>query len=196
MKDFYKYLNINSYSSIEWKLMKISFSLIWMMSFLLILFRYNYAPTPESILKLFPDGFYLSIYVKIILFFCTILFIYLYVSEQNIWWALLGLSLISLFAFSLEDSNSDFNRNTMITSIFFAQFFAYTIKKKYFVLVRPVIIYEIADGINLATLFPQDPLRERDNLELRVVNYILYGNGKVIILMDIILNLTIFISFY
>ncbi len=53
-------------------------------------------------------------------------------------------------------------------------------KKKYFVLVRPVIIYEIADGINLATLFPQDPLRERDNLELRVVNYILYGNGKPI----------------
>ncbi|BBN70096.1 hypothetical protein Prudu_1422S000100, partial [Prunus dulcis] len=53
-------------------------------------------------------------------------------------------------------------------------------KKKYFVLVRPVIIYEITDGINLATLFPQDPLRERDNLELRVVNYIFYGNGKPI----------------
>nr|YP_009529434.1 RNA polymerase beta' subunit [Aphananthe aspera]ARC97571.1 RNA polymerase beta' subunit [Aphananthe aspera]AXX76628.1 RNA polymerase beta' subunit [Aphananthe aspera]QWK47077.1 RNA polymerase beta'' subunit [Aphananthe aspera] len=53
-------------------------------------------------------------------------------------------------------------------------------KKKYFVLVRPVIIYEIADGINLETLFPQDPLQEKDNLELRVVNYILYGNGKPI----------------
>nr|YP_004072452.1 RNA polymerase beta II subunit [Corynocarpus laevigatus]ADO60300.1 RNA polymerase beta II subunit [Corynocarpus laevigatus] len=53
-------------------------------------------------------------------------------------------------------------------------------KKKYFVLVRPVIIYEIADGINLVTLFPQDLLQERDNLELRVVNYILYGNGKPI----------------
>nr|YP_009110326.1 RNA polymerase beta' subunit [Morus mongolica]YP_010147715.1 RNA polymerase beta'' subunit [Morus alba]YP_010851784.1 RNA polymerase beta'' subunit [Morus bombycis]YP_010853430.1 RNA polymerase beta'' subunit [Morus liboensis]AMY59099.1 RNA polymerase beta' subunit [Morus alba var. multicaulis]ANE10789.1 RNA polymerase beta' subunit [Morus alba var. atropurpurea]ARD02445.1 RNA polymerase beta' subunit [Morus australis]WGM81888.1 RNA polymerase beta'' subunit [Morus macroura]WGM82392.1 RN len=54
-------------------------------------------------------------------------------------------------------------------------------KKKYFVLVRPVIIYEIADGINLETLFPQDPLQEKDNLELRVVNYILYGNGKPIL---------------
>nr|YP_010627678.1 RNA polymerase beta'' subunit [Begonia amoeboides]WBN94634.1 RNA polymerase beta'' subunit [Begonia amoeboides] len=53
-------------------------------------------------------------------------------------------------------------------------------KKKYFVLVRPVIIYEIADGINLVTLFPQDSLQERDNLELKVVNYILYGNGKPI----------------
>nr|YP_009686475.1 RNA polymerase beta' subunit [Corchorus capsularis]QDS78294.1 RNA polymerase beta' subunit [Corchorus capsularis] len=51
-------------------------------------------------------------------------------------------------------------------------------KKKYFVLVRPVTPYEIADGINLATLFPQDPLREKDNMQLRVVNYILYGNGK------------------
>nr|YP_010744343.1 RNA polymerase beta'' subunit [Begonia cavaleriei]WET57734.1 RNA polymerase beta'' subunit [Begonia cavaleriei] len=53
-------------------------------------------------------------------------------------------------------------------------------KKKYFVLVRPVIIYEIANGINLVTLFPQDSLQERDNLKLKVVNYILYGNGKPI----------------
>nr|YP_010380738.1 RNA polymerase beta'' subunit [Begonia gulongshanensis]UDH54155.1 RNA polymerase beta'' subunit [Begonia gulongshanensis] len=52
--------------------------------------------------------------------------------------------------------------------------------KKYFVLVRPVIIYEIANGINLVTLFPQDSLQERDNLKLKVVNYILYGNGKPI----------------
>ncbi|MCL7027500.1 hypothetical protein MKW94_006294 [Papaver nudicaule] len=54
------------------------------------------------------------------------------------------------------------------------------IKKKFFVLVRPVVTYEIADGINLATLFPHDLLRERDNVQLRVVNYILYGNGKPI----------------
>nr|YP_009461546.1 RNA polymerase beta'' subunit [Ranunculus reptans]AUT82912.1 RNA polymerase beta'' subunit [Ranunculus reptans] len=53
-------------------------------------------------------------------------------------------------------------------------------KKKYFVLVRPVVTYETADGINLAALFPQDPLQERDNVQLRVVNYIIYGNGKPI----------------
>ena len=44
-------------------------------------------------------------------------------------------------------------------------------KKKYFVLVRPVTPYEISDGINLATLFPQDPFREKDNMQLRVVIY-------------------------
>nr|YP_010987796.1 RNA polymerase beta'' subunit [Aporosa dioica]WON66228.1 RNA polymerase beta'' subunit [Aporosa dioica] len=53
-------------------------------------------------------------------------------------------------------------------------------KKKYFVLIRPVILYEIADGINLDKLFPQDLLQEKDNLKLRVVNYIRYGNGKPI----------------
>nr|YP_009967417.1 RNA polymerase beta'' subunit [Typhonium blumei]QIS89588.1 RNA polymerase beta'' subunit [Typhonium blumei]UVN17402.1 RNA polymerase beta'' subunit [Typhonium blumei] len=53
-------------------------------------------------------------------------------------------------------------------------------KKKYFVSVRPVVTYEIADGTNLATFFPQDLLREGDNVQLRVVNYILYGNGKPI----------------
>nr|YP_010130278.1 RNA polymerase beta'' subunit [Dodartia orientalis]QPZ51258.1 RNA polymerase beta'' subunit [Dodartia orientalis] len=53
-------------------------------------------------------------------------------------------------------------------------------KKKYFVLVRPVVTYEITDGITLATLFPPDLLQERDNVQLRVGNYILYGNGKPI----------------
>nr|YP_010599103.1 RNA polymerase beta'' subunit [Primulina mabaensis]WAL03480.1 RNA polymerase beta'' subunit [Primulina mabaensis] len=53
-------------------------------------------------------------------------------------------------------------------------------KKKSFVLVRPVVTYEITDGINLAALFPPDLLQERDNVQLRVVNYILYGNGKPI----------------
>nr|YP_010459208.1 RNA polymerase beta'' subunit [Arisaema flavum]UUC02450.1 RNA polymerase beta'' subunit [Arisaema flavum] len=53
-------------------------------------------------------------------------------------------------------------------------------KKKYFVSVRSVVTYEIADGINLATFFPQDLLQEGGNVQLRVVNYILYGNGKPI----------------
>nr|ULQ65835.1 RNA polymerase beta'' subunit [Flagellaria indica] len=53
-------------------------------------------------------------------------------------------------------------------------------KKKYFVSVRPVVTYEIADGINLATLFPRDLLQEKDNLQLRVINYLLYGNSKSI----------------
>nr|YP_010599190.1 RNA polymerase beta'' subunit [Primulina maciejewskii]WAL03567.1 RNA polymerase beta'' subunit [Primulina maciejewskii] len=53
-------------------------------------------------------------------------------------------------------------------------------KKKSFVLVRPVVTYEITDGINLAALFPPDLLQERDNVQLRVINYILYGNGKPI----------------
>nr|YP_009890472.1 RNA polymerase beta'' subunit [Alyssum alyssoides]QKK36844.1 RNA polymerase beta'' subunit [Alyssum alyssoides] len=51
-------------------------------------------------------------------------------------------------------------------------------KKKFFVLVRPVATYEIVDSINLATLFPQDLFREKDNIQLQVFNYILYGNGK------------------
>ncbi|KAJ6965888.1 DNA-directed RNA polymerase subunit beta'' [Populus alba x Populus x berolinensis] len=53
-------------------------------------------------------------------------------------------------------------------------------KKKSFVLVRPVLIYERGDGINLERLFPPDLLQEKENLKLRIVNYILYGNGKPI----------------
>nr|AVM83603.1 RNA polymerase beta' subunit [Adenocalymma flaviflorum] len=57
-------------------------------------------------------------------------------------------------------------------------------KKKYFVLVRPVITYEITDGITFATLFPTDLLQESDNVQLRLVNYILYRNGKLIQLIS------------
>nr|YP_009914807.1 RNA polymerase beta'' subunit [Chuquiraga oblongifolia]QLF67517.1 RNA polymerase beta'' subunit [Chuquiraga oblongifolia] len=53
-------------------------------------------------------------------------------------------------------------------------------KKKYFVLVRPVVTYEITDGINFERLFPTDLLQERDNVQLQVVNYIFYGNGNPI----------------
>nr|AKZ23918.1 RNA polymerase beta'' subunit [Androsace occidentalis] len=53
-------------------------------------------------------------------------------------------------------------------------------KKKSFVLVRPVVTYQIRDGINLARLFSLDLLQERDNLQLQVINYILYGSGKPI----------------
>nr|YP_009436038.1 RNA polymerase beta'' subunit [Colensoa physaloides]ATG26215.1 RNA polymerase beta'' subunit [Colensoa physaloides] len=53
-------------------------------------------------------------------------------------------------------------------------------KKKYFVLVRPVGTYEIMEGINLVRLFPPDLLQERDNVQLQIVNYIFYANGKPI----------------
>nr|YP_010707879.1 RNA polymerase beta'' subunit [Helicanthes elasticus]WCQ87222.1 RNA polymerase beta'' subunit [Helicanthes elasticus] len=52
-------------------------------------------------------------------------------------------------------------------------------KKKYFVLVRPVVISETAGGISLTTLFPQDVLQEADNVQLQVVNSIV---GKPTIL--------------
>jgi hypothetical protein len=124
-------LNSNSYSKLEWVHMKIPFSVLWLFSFLLILYRYSYATTPESIFVFFPDDFYLSFYSKIFLLILTCKFTYNYIFEKQMWVSLLSLSLISLFVFSLEDSNSDFNRNNMITGIFWGQFFAYSINKKY-----------------------------------------------------------------
>ncbi|KAJ6886315.1 hypothetical protein NC651_026894 [Populus alba x Populus x berolinensis] len=54
-------------------------------------------------------------------------------------------------------------------------------KKKSFVLVRLVLIYTKGDGINLERLFSPDLLQEKKkNLKLRIVNYILYGNGEPI----------------
>nr|YP_010292052.1 RNA polymerase beta'' subunit [Scilla siberica]ULM63261.1 RNA polymerase beta'' subunit [Scilla siberica] len=78
-----------------------------------------------------------------------------------------------------ETEKKNSNESKKLKNWIYVQRIAPT-KKKYFVLVRPVVTYEIADGINLAKLFTQDLLQEKDNVQLRVVNYILYGNGKSI----------------
>nr|YP_010293805.1 RNA polymerase beta'' subunit [Scrotochloa urceolata]ULQ67099.1 RNA polymerase beta'' subunit [Scrotochloa urceolata] len=52
-------------------------------------------------------------------------------------------------------------------------------KEKYFVSVRPAVAYEMDERRNLATLFPQDLLQEKDNLQLRVVNFISHENSKL-----------------
>nr|YP_009435123.1 RNA polymerase beta'' subunit [Lobelia linearis]ATG25125.1 RNA polymerase beta'' subunit [Lobelia linearis] len=53
-------------------------------------------------------------------------------------------------------------------------------KRKFFVLVCPVVTYEITGSINFIRLFPADILQERDNVQLQIVNYILYGDGNLI----------------
>nr|WMV00765.1 RNA polymerase beta'' subunit [Terniopsis yongtaiensis]WMV00842.1 RNA polymerase beta'' subunit [Terniopsis yongtaiensis]WMV00919.1 RNA polymerase beta'' subunit [Terniopsis yongtaiensis]WMV01150.1 RNA polymerase beta'' subunit [Terniopsis yongtaiensis]WMV01227.1 RNA polymerase beta'' subunit [Terniopsis yongtaiensis] len=79
-----------------------------------------------------------------------------------------------------QTNSSNSNESTQVKNWIYVQCLTPS-KKKYFGLVRPVIRYEIADGINLETIFSQDLLHEKDNLELRVVNYILYGNSKPIL---------------
>nr|QKI33301.1 RNA polymerase beta'' subunit [Circaeaster agrestis] len=75
--------------------------------------------------------------------------------------------------------NNSKESNTLLKNGIYVQWMT-PLKKKNFVLARPVVPYEKADGINLATLFPEDLLPERDNGKLRVINYILYENGKPI----------------
>nr|AEX10173.1 RNA polymerase beta' subunit [California macrophylla]AKF43112.1 RNA polymerase beta'' subunit [California macrophylla] len=53
-------------------------------------------------------------------------------------------------------------------------------KKRSFVLLRPVVRYEIAGGIKLTRLFPQDLFQEMDNIQLEVINYIRYGDSSLI----------------
>nr|YP_009156115.1 RNA polymerase beta '' subunit [Anthoxanthum odoratum]AJV89022.1 RNA polymerase beta '' subunit [Anthoxanthum odoratum] len=52
-------------------------------------------------------------------------------------------------------------------------------KEKHFVFARPAVAYEMDEGRNLATLFPQDLLQEEDNLQLRLVNFISHENSKL-----------------
>uniref|UniRef100_A0AAU6PDT4 DNA-directed RNA polymerase n=1 Tax=Dianthus praecox TaxID=2614469 RepID=A0AAU6PDT4_9CARY len=78
----------------------------------------------------------------------------------------------------IPPGKTNYKESKNVKNWLYAQWITLT-KNFFFFLVRPVVTYEITDGINLATLFPQDLLQERDNVQLRVFNYILYGNGKV-----------------
>nr|YP_009169870.1 RNA polymerase beta'' subunit [Viscum album]ALD84681.1 RNA polymerase beta'' subunit [Viscum album] len=73
-----------------------------------------------------------------------------------------------------------------------------TKKSFFFFFVRPVVTYEIADGINLSTHFPQDILRERAHVQLQGFNYIfskkqpitweIYGTSLPFVRMCLVLN--------
>nr|YP_009590698.1 RNA polymerase beta'' chain [Lophocereus schottii]AVY52237.1 RNA polymerase beta'' chain [Lophocereus schottii] len=69
------------------------------------------------------------------------------------------------------------NKSKNFKNGIYVQWITPTKKKKFFVLAVPVVTYEITDGLILATLFPQDLFQERDNVQLRVVNYIFYGKA-------------------
>nr|QYB20415.1 RNA polymerase beta'' subunit [Adenophora racemosa] len=51
-------------------------------------------------------------------------------------------------------------------------------KKTSFVLIRPVVTYEITGGSNLVRPLHTDLLQEKDNVQLQIVNYIFYANGN------------------
>nr|YP_010247262.1 RNA polymerase beta' subunit-2 [Marathrum capillaceum]UFO89695.1 RNA polymerase beta' subunit-2 [Marathrum capillaceum] len=80
----------------------------------------------------------------------------------------------------VKTNSTDSKESTQVKKWMYVQWFTPS-KKKYFVLVRPVIRYEISDGINLESIFFKDLLQEKDNLKLRVVNFILYGTSKPIL---------------
>nr|YP_010621319.1 RNA polymerase beta'' subunit [Cuscuta europaea]WBF90865.1 RNA polymerase beta'' subunit [Cuscuta europaea] len=73
----------------------------------------------------------------------------------------------------------NYNKTKKIKNLIYAQRITPS-NKKYFVLIRPCIKYEIIDDISLTTLFNPDLLREKDNVQLRVIKYILYLTDKLI----------------
>nr|YP_784060.1 RNA polymerase beta'' subunit [Pelargonium x hortorum]Q06FX1.1 RecName: Full=DNA-directed RNA polymerase subunit beta''; AltName: Full=PEP; AltName: Full=Plastid-encoded RNA polymerase subunit beta''; Short=RNA polymerase subunit beta'' [Pelargonium x hortorum]ABI17251.1 RNA polymerase beta' subunit 2 [Pelargonium x hortorum]AKF43136.1 RNA polymerase beta'' subunit [Pelargonium x hortorum] len=73
----------------------------------------------------------------------------------------------------------NFNKSKKAKNWIYVQKMRPTNKNSFFLL-QPVVTYEIADGINLARLFPPDLLQEIDNIQLRVGNYIRYGDGELI----------------
>jgi hypothetical protein len=117
----------NQYGDTEWRLAKISLIILWFFNVTIILLSYNSAPIQQGIFTWFNFQFIENpIWRYLILLICSILTL-MYLFEKRMTISTLGLFVISVFAFSLEESNGILSRAGLLSFVFFAQYLAYLI---------------------------------------------------------------------
>lgn len=115
----------NTYTSLEWKFLKISLVVFWLNLIFRTLVEYNTLPMPVGVLSFIQPNYVISFFIKFLCLIATIITLYFYISEKHMLWVTLFLFIISVLVFTMEESNGIFNRNGLFSFVFFAQFFAY-----------------------------------------------------------------------
>jgi len=110
---------------IEWLSIKMSFILFWFITFYFSIISSHKIPLPVGICALVNIKWILYPITKIVFIFFTLILGILYIFEFKMRWICFFLFIISLITFSIEESNGIYNRNTLLTVIFFVQFFSY-----------------------------------------------------------------------
>ena len=120
----------NTYTTIEWKFMKISFVTFWLNAIITIFIKNNFIPMPIGVLSFLQPNSSVDFYFKLMSLFTIMIAIYFYISEKHMIWITLFLFLISVLVFTIEESNGIFRRNDLFSFIFFSQFLSYIFKAK------------------------------------------------------------------
>ena len=120
----------NTYTTIEWKFMKISFVTFWLNAIITIFIKNNFIPMPIGVLSFLQPNSSVDFYFKLMSLITIMIAIYFYISEKHMIWITLFLFLISVLVFTIEESNGIFRRNDLFSFIFFSQFLSYIFKAK------------------------------------------------------------------
>lgn len=111
--------------TIGWRVMKLSLMLIWFMFVVYILVSYNSITIPAGFCRFFPCFFVERIWFKLLLGSLMCSFAIAYIVEYQMKYATLGISIISLLVFSIEESNGVYSRTALFSAVFCAQTLAY-----------------------------------------------------------------------
>ncbi len=185
----------NTYSEPEWLAAKISIMYVWLFITVEILFVYKSAPFPQGI-------FTLNLIYKIensitnyILILTSIVFCTLYLFEKMMRLTTIVLFMISVFTFSLEESNGILNRYSLLSFIFFAQFLAYQFSHHYKNLNHTQLRFSfsiqaiaggyILSGLSKLLVSGVDWISNSKYLSLQIIkshyyNYLTYGNPETL----------------
>ena len=105
----------NTYTTIEWKFMKISFVTFWLNAIIIIFIKNNFIPMPIGVLSFLQPNSSVDFYFKLMSLITIMIAIYFYISEKHMIWITLFLFLISVLVFTIEESNGIFRRNDLFS---------------------------------------------------------------------------------
>lgn len=121
----------NKYGDTEWRLAKISLIILWFLNIAVILLGYNSAPIKQGIFNWYNFNFIENPIWRYLILLISFIFTLMYLFEKRMTISTMGLFVISVFAFSLEESNGILSRASLLSFVFFAQYLAYIIHKYY-----------------------------------------------------------------
>lgn len=115
------------FNQMEWLTIKILLGLYWLGSVVGILLTYKSIPVPHGIFSLFRFSETMLTWLNPTLITLATLLIVAYLVEFKMAFTTLLLFIVSVFTFSLEESNGILSRSSLLSFLFFAQAMAYLI---------------------------------------------------------------------
>lgn len=118
------------YSKKAWVIAKILFACFWLSRVVVVYTSFHSAPLPSGLFRLIPSFNIHHQYFNYALITLALIGGSFYIAERFMLLTTFACALLSVFTFSLEESNGILNVYSILSAIWFAQFFAYLVCRK------------------------------------------------------------------